>query len=100
MSKKEISTTSYYVSFDKDNGEDTEIKEVPNDGNSLVEEPAIPSREGYEFDGWYYGDNRWDFNNPVTSNMTLVAHWNEKVTSITDVIAKASGTFIVEGEVV
>ena len=100
LSKKEISTKSYYVSFDKDNGEDTEIKEVPNDGNSLVEEPAIPSREGYEFDGWYYGDNRWDFNNPVTSNMTLVAHWNEKVTSIADVIAKASGTFIVEGEVV
>ena len=100
LSKKEISTTSYYVSFDKDNGEDTEIKEVPNDGKSLVKEPAIPSKEGYEFDGWYYGDNRWDFNNPVTSNMTLVAHWNEKVTSIADVIAKASGTFIVEGEVV
>lgn len=100
LAKKEVSTTSYYVSFDKDNGEDTEIKEVPNDGNSLVEEPVIPSKDGYEFDGWYYGDNRWDFNNPVTSNMTLVAHWNEKVTNIADVIAKASGTFIVEGEVV
>ena len=100
LAKKEVSSTSYYVSFDKDNGEDNEIKEVPNDGNSLVEEPAIPSKDGYEFDGWYYGDNRWDFNNPVTSNMTLVAHWNEKVTSIADVIAKASGTFVIEGEVV
>jgi len=27
------------------------------------------------FTGWYYGDTKWDFNDPVTGDMTLTAHW-------------------------
>ena len=39
--------------------------------------PTI-TRVGYELDGWYLGNNKYDFSTPVTSDMTLVAHWTEK----------------------
>lgn len=40
-----------------------------------VSEPAAPTRDGYEFDGWYLGDSKYDFSSPVTENITLTAHW-------------------------
>ena len=42
-----------------------------------VKEPKKPIREGYIFEGWYLGDKLYDFNSPVTQNLTLVAHWKE-----------------------
>ena len=41
--------------------------------------PADPTREGYTFRGWYTaaeGGEKWDFSKPVTSSMTLFAHWS------------------------
>lgn len=40
----------------------------------------IVTREGYEFEGWYNGDNlvnltkRWEY---IDETMTLVAHWKK-----------------------
>ena len=46
--------------------------------------PTTPTREGYEFDGWYTektdGD-RITQNNSFTANTTLYAHWNVTVPS-------------------
>ena len=39
-----------------------------------VEEPTI-KREGYKFLGWYLNDELFDFNTPVTEDITLVAKW-------------------------
>ena len=39
-------------------------------------EPTAPERNGYEFSGWYYNGEQYDFSTPVTSNITLVAEWN------------------------
>jgi len=30
---------------------------------------------GYIFDGWYNDNDKWNFNNPVTGNITLHAEW-------------------------
>ena len=43
-----------------------------------AEEPAAPSRMGYLFDGWYSDgalENVYDFDMPVTDNLTLYAKW-------------------------
>jgi uncharacterized repeat protein (TIGR02543 family) len=42
-------------------------------GSKIPEQPR-QSLEGYEFDGWYLGNKKWDFDNDVVEdNMTLVA---------------------------
>ncbi len=34
-----------------------------------------PAKDGYSFDGWYDGENEYDFNSPVLSPLSLTAHW-------------------------
>ena len=38
-------------------------------------EPDVPSRQGYQFTGWYLDDTKYDFNTAVTGDMTLTAKW-------------------------
>ena len=34
-----------------------------------------PAREGFLFDGWFTGQVAYDFSRPVTTDLTLTAHW-------------------------
>lgn len=45
------------------------------EGQKAVE-PTAPTRGGYDFEGWYLGDKKYDFNSPVTGSITLTAHWS------------------------
>lgn len=43
-----------------------------------VAKPAEPTRNGYTFGGWYTDTaclNAWNFNNPISGDMTLYAKW-------------------------
>lgn len=40
-----------------------------------LEKPADPTRTGYKFLGWYDGNKQFDFNTPITGNITLTAKW-------------------------
>lgn len=40
-----------------------------------VTEPEEPIREGYNFLGWYLGNNKFNFENVVSSNVNLTAKW-------------------------
>jgi len=40
-----------------------------------VLEPDYPTRLGYAFLGWFIGEDEYDFNNEVTTNLELVAKW-------------------------
>lgn len=42
-------------------------------------EPNEPEREGYIFIGWYYNDEWFDFDVPITKSVDLVAKWIEEV---------------------
>lgn len=70
------SETFYTVSFDFDGGignvSDLRIAE----GNTATA-PANPTKEGFDFDGWYNGDEKFEFSTPITSDITLKAHWKE-----------------------
>ena len=46
-------------------------------------EPDVPSRQGYQFTGWYLDDTKYDFNAAVTGDMTLTAKWTVNQYTIT-----------------
>ncbi|MBQ8414806.1 MAG: InlB B-repeat-containing protein, partial [Clostridia bacterium] len=50
----------------------TESVEI-GDGKTLT--LSTPTREGYNFLGWYSGDTKVTESTPITSDMTLTAKW-------------------------
>ena len=71
--------TYYSVTFDGNGGSTTESVKVKS--GEKVAKPANPVRSDsdgeYEFIGWFYGDEKWNFDNAVTSDMTLTAQWKK-----------------------
>ncbi len=63
----------YTVKFDANGG--TSIAEQIIDANGKLVKPADPTREGYIFEGWYIGDEEFNFDREVTSDMTIEARW-------------------------
>ncbi len=70
---------THTVSFDYDGGVGTASETVVTDGKTITA-PADPTKEGFDFDGWYLGDEKFDFATPIKSDITLIAHWKEAVT--------------------
>lgn len=60
-------------------GEDVYAMQVVNDKASA---PDTPVKSGYRFVGWYNGNAKWDFDTPVTENLTLTAKWEKIHTSV------------------
>jgi uncharacterized repeat protein (TIGR02543 family) len=73
-----IAKWSVTVTFDPDNGDPTSEEKIDRDAK--VSEPTDPVWPGGTFEGWYLGDDEWDFDDPVTSDMTLIAKWSVTVT--------------------
>ena len=44
--------------------------------------PDTPVKSGYRFVGWYNGNAKWNFDTPVTENLTLTAKWEKIHTSV------------------
>lgn len=59
-------------------GEDVYAMQVVNGKASA---PDAPVKSGYRFAGWYSGDAKWNFDTPVTENLTLTAKWEKIHTS-------------------
>ena len=70
-----IEIKKYTVTFNSNGGTKVENKIVEE--NNAVEEPST-TRDGYDLDGWYLGNVKYDFGTPVTSNISLKAKWKEK----------------------
>lgn len=64
---------SCVVSFNTMGGTEIETQKV-NCGVT-IEKPVSPQKQGFIFEGWYYGDNLFDFNNKVTKNIVLKAKY-------------------------
>lgn len=39
--------------------------------------PTDPTKDGFTFAGWYLGETAYNFDTPVTADITLVAHWTD-----------------------
>ena len=79
----------FKVTFDTDGGEP-----IPDDQfvewGLFVEEPTTePTKTGYTFDGWYLGDERYDFSAAVEQNITLTAKWEAKKANVHLMIFKS-----------
>ena len=68
---------TYTVQFDLDGGVG-DVEDVEVQHGKTITEPTAPTKEGYYFAGWYFNGAAWDFKSPVTSDMTLIAHWTEE----------------------
>jgi uncharacterized repeat protein (TIGR02543 family) len=68
---------TYTVTFNSRGGSNVSPQDV-YDGSTLTP-PSAPTREGYDFGGWYYEascTNEWYFDGDVvTGNITLYAKW-------------------------
>lgn len=69
--------TVYTISFNTDGGNEVVSQEV-KEGEKITK-PADPSKEGYEFLGWYLNGAYFDFQAEVEGNLTLDAKWKEIV---------------------
>ena len=48
----------------------------------------------YFFNGWYDGGTKWDFDNPVTDDITLTAQWSEAPFDLSSVNAETGNTIV------
>ena len=72
-------TTRCTVSFEANGG--TVISSQTVTRNSVIEEPTAPSKDGFDFAGWYTDKEfktKYDFSEKVTKSFTLYAKWTEK----------------------
>ena len=69
---------SYNATFNSMGGSLVASQNV--DHNTATVKPADPTKTGYTFDGWFTDKDctvAYDFNAPVTDNITLYAKWNK-----------------------
>lgn len=67
------------VTFDVQNGT-TPVTYDVLEGDQVEKPASDPERDGYVFDGWHQekdGDSPFDFENAITENITLYAHWRQ-----------------------
>mgnify|MGYP005887186361 CR=1 FL=1 len=67
----------YTVAFNTDGGTPVPPAQEVEYGLAATE-PAAPGKTGYTFDGWYLGDEKYDFSAAVEQNITLTAKWEKK----------------------
>lgn len=67
------SVEQHTVTFDY--AHDGKTTSVKTDDGTPVGQPKDPAREGYEFTGWLLDGEPYDFNSPVTKDLTLTAGW-------------------------
>lgn len=72
----------YTITFDTNGGSDISSRKVMV--NSTIKEPEAPTKEGFDFAGWYKDKNletKYDFSEKVTRSITLYAAWTKKDSS-------------------
>ena len=74
-------TANYTVTFDTDGGSAVDSQPVAYGGQAAA--PAAPAKTGYTFAGWYLEGEKFNFNTPVTKDMTLTARWTANQYTIT-----------------
>ncbi len=74
--------SSYTVAFDSDGGKPAPGQQRITEGQQATRPTSSPAKDGFLFDGWFLKDAKgeskvaYDFSQPVTGNITLVAHWS------------------------
>ena len=65
----------YTVTFDSNGGTPVPPAQKVEYGLTAAEPTSAPTKTGYTFDGWYLGDEKYDFSDAVEQDITLKAQW-------------------------
>lgn len=66
----------YEVTFKTNGG--SKVESISLKAGSTLEELEVPTKEGYEFKGWYIDGKPFDEDTKIESDITLVAKWEKK----------------------
>ena len=77
------------VTFDTTGG--SKIGQQTVDEGEKAIQPANPTREGYDFQGWLLNGQAYDWNTPITGDITLTASWTEKAPTLFTVAFNTGG---------
>ena len=70
---------TFTVTFDSNGGSSVNAQTV--ESGKTVAKPADPTRDGYDFEGWFTDEDltiEYDFDTPVTADITLYAAWDKQ----------------------
>ena len=87
--QKEVEVCS--ISFDSGSGSQVGKQLVVKDGK--ITQPDDPQKTGYTFGGWKNGQMAWDFDDPVTADLTLTAQWTLDTPAVTLTASKTEVTY-------
>ena len=65
----------YNISFNTNGGNEISAQVIKE--NALVTRPNDPTKENYEFMGWYFNGAPFSFDTKITKDMVLNAKWSE-----------------------
>lgn len=93
----DIGYDCYTITFDTGDGGSTVSAQKVLEGEPATE-PTAPTKADCTFEGWYNGDDLYDFDTPVTKNITLTAKWSASRIELTQATIKnfkkyASGSY-------
>ncbi|MBQ8725920.1 MAG: InlB B-repeat-containing protein [Clostridia bacterium] len=72
----------YVITFDTAGGTPIDAKEY-TEGEVVTAFTETTTKEGYDFDGWYLGEEKFVFGNALTEDITLTAKWIAKKFTVT-----------------
>ena len=76
-------TEEYTVTFNSYGGTPVPPAQEVEYGLTATEPATAPTKTGYTFDGWYLGDEKYDFSDAVEQNITLYANWKKNIYTVT-----------------
>lgn len=80
---------TYTVRFDTGEGSKVDPQTII-EGKTVIR-PADPSMDGYDFQGWLLDGKDYDWNTPITGDITLTASWTEKAPTLFTVAFNTGG---------
>lgn len=76
-------TEVYTVTFDSYGGTPVPPAQEVEYGLTATKPDPAPTKTGYTFDGWYLGDEKYDFSAAVEQNIALTAKWTLNTYTVT-----------------
>ena len=73
----------YTVTFNSYGGTPVPPAQEVEYGLTATKPATAPTKTGYTFDGWYLGDEKYDFSDAVEQNITLYANWEKNIYTVT-----------------
>ncbi len=79
---------TFVVSFDSLGG--TVVNAIKVKENGHITKPNDPTREGYNFAGWYLDGELFDFDTKINESIVLEARWSGEGISVTKIVLEKS----------